>query len=181
MKTVLAFAMAMALISAAPVRGQRSGEAERSAQQHNQPRANRGHIPTAPAQRSPSTKPEPERRSGARINNTPHVNNDRWYGHDRPNDKRYHLNHPFEHGRFERFGPSYRYSIVRIDPNLHRFWLPGGFFFEIAAWEWPLCEDWCWMCGGDDFVIYDDPDHPGWYLVYNIHTGGFVHVIYMGM
>jgi len=114
------------------------------------------------------------------MNNLPHVSNDRWYGHDTPNDKRYHLDRPFAHGRFERFGPSYRYNIIRIDPNLHRFWLPGGFFFEIAAWEWPLCLDWCWSCG-DDFVIYEDPDHPGWYLLYNLHTGAFVHVMYMGM
>lgn len=159
---------------------QRPGEAQRPAQPQNQPRANQGRIPAAPVRRAPNTAAEVERREGGRMNNLPHVSNDRWYGHDAPNDKRYRLDHPFAHGRFERFGPSYRYSVVRIDPNLHRFWLPGGYFFEIAAWEWPLCLDWCWSCG-DDFVIYEDPDHPGWYLLYNLHTGAFVHVMYMGM
>ena len=186
MKTRLAFAMTLALVLALPAFSQRgeprSGDMQRPAEpEHNQPRANQGRIPAPPPQRAPRAKPEPERRDGGRVNNTPHVNNNQWYGHDRPNDKRYHLDHPFEHGRFDHFGPSYRYNILRIDPNLHRFWLPGGYFFEIPAWDWPLAADWCWSCGGDDFVIYEDPDHPGWYLLYNLYTGAFVHVMYMGM
>lgn len=44
----------------------------------------------------------------------------------------------------------------------------------------PLCADWCRTCG-DDFVVYEDQDHIGWYLLYNIHTGLFVHVQYMGV
>jgi hypothetical protein len=193
------FAIALALVLAIPALSQRReepqtpaprteqrpgeqrGEMQRPAQpEHNQPRANQGRIPTPPPPRAPRAKPEPERREG-RVNNTPHVSNDHWYGHDKPNDKRYRLDHPFEHGRFEHFGPSYRYNIIRIDPNLHRFWLPSGYFFEIPAWDWPLAADWCWSCGGDDFVIYEDPDHPGWYLLYNLYTGAFVHVLYMGM
>lgn len=194
MRTALAFAMAMALVLAAPAWAQRPSEQQRPAQPqqhgemqrpaepaHNPPRANQGRIPQAPSQRTPRAKPEPERRDGGRVNSTPHVNNDHWYGHDKPKDKRYHLDRLFERGHFERFGPSYRYNIVRIDPNLHRFWLPGGYFFEVLAWDWPLAMGWCWTCDADDFVIYEDPDHPGWYLLYNLHTGAFVHVLYMGM
>lgn len=195
MKTRLALAMALALVLVLPALSQRAGEPRAAEPQRaeprtgemqhpaqpeqNQPRANQGHIPAPPAQRAPGAKPETERRARGRVNNTPHVSNNQWYGHDKPNDKRFHLDHPFEHGRFEHFGPSYRYNVVRIDPSLHRFWLPGGFFFDIAAWDWDLAADWCWTCG-DDFVVYEDPDHPGWYLLYNLQTGAYVHVLYMG-
>lgn len=172
MKTRLALAITLALASAM---AQRRAEAPRG----NVPRSNQGRIPAAPAKRAPDARPEEERSPTGHVNSTPHVRNDHWYGHDAPNDTRYQLSRPFEHGRFEHFGPSYRYNVIRIDPALHRFWLPGGFYFEIAAWDWPLCMDWCWTCG-DDFVIYEDSDHVGWYLVYNIHTGIYVHAMYMG-
>ena len=165
---------------------QRPAEPQRGEQHpgepvHNQPRANQGRIPQPPPQRASRAKPEPERKAGGRVNSTPHVNNEHWYGLDKPNDKRYRVNRPFEHGRFEHFGPSYRYNVERFDPDRHRFWLPGGFFFEIASWDWALAADWCWNCGGEDFVVYVDPDHPGWYLLYNMHTGAYIHVQYMGM
>jgi len=173
MRTRLAFAMILAL-------GCAMAQHRATTPHTNPPRANQGHIPPAPAKREPRAAPEAERSTTGHVNSTPHVRNDRWYGHDSPNDARYALQRPFDHGRFANVGPGYRYNIVRFDAGLHRFWLPGGFYFEIAAWDWPLCVDWCWTCG-DDFVVYLDPDHPGWYLVYNIHTGMYVHAIYMGM
>ncbi len=145
------------------------------------PRANQGHIPKAPAARSnPAEQRQTEHLPTGHVNDMPHVNHDQWFGHEQPNDPRFHLDNPFPQGRFAHSGPNFRYQVNRVDPVLHRFWFPGGFFFDVAPWDWPLCADWCWDCG-DDFVVYDDPDHIGWYLLYNIHTGVYVHVQYMGM
>jgi hypothetical protein len=98
-------------------------------------------VPAPPPQREAHAKPEPEHRPNGKINSSQHLNNDHWYGHDQPNDKRFHQDHPFEHGRFEHFGPSYRYSVVRFDRDHHRFWLPGGYYFEIAPWDWAVSAD----------------------------------------
>jgi hypothetical protein len=154
--------------------------AQRGAPVANRPRANAGRLPQAPTRRPPNARPEPEHITGGYVNSVPHVSNNHWYGHDRPADPRYHLRRPFPAGSFAHVGSAYRYSVVRIDPAAHRFWFPGGFYFDIASWEWPLVTTWCWDCG-DDFIIYPDADHPGWYLLYNVHTGTFVHVQYMGM
>ncbi len=89
------------------------------------------------------------------------------------------MDNPFAHGHFAHVGSRYRYAVNRIDLNLHRFRFTGGFSFEVAAVDWPLCAEWCWNCG-DDFVVYADADHTGWYLLYNIHTGVYVHVQYLG-
>jgi len=179
MKVRFAIPAALALCIAVPLFAQRPEE-RRTEEHHEGPRANQGHIPQAPPpKRDAHAKPEVERHD-SRVNSVPHVNNDHWYGHDRPNDRRYVVSHPFEHGHFEHIGPSYRYRVERFDRDHHRFWFPGGFGFEIASWDWALAADWCWDCSADDFTIYDDPDHVGWYLLYNIHTGAYIHVQYIG-
>jgi len=139
---------AVALLLAAPAYAQRSQEHAQEHPQHDQgsPRANQGHVPPPPAKRESQAAPQEERKEG-HINSTPHVNNDHWYGHDRPADKRYHLDRPFEHGHFAEIGPSHRFRVERFDRDHHRFWFPGGFYFEIAPWDWAVASDWCWDCG----------------------------------
>lgn len=187
MKHALGLALAIALFATVPAfaqKGEQKQEPKQERAKHadkNPPRANGGHIPPAPAARNnPNAAREPQKFADGRTSDRPHVANDHFYGHEAPNDQRFHFDHPFEHGHFAHFGPSYRYRVLRVDLNAHRFWFPGGFYFQVADWDWAQCAAWCWTCGADDFVVYDDPDHPGWYLLYNIHTGVYVHVQYLG-
>jgi hypothetical protein len=176
MKRVIGFFTAM-LIFSLPALAQRPGGSGGAHEGGGHAAPAPAHGP-APFHGTPQAAPNRDFRDSPGHPNAPHIHDDgRWIGHDSGHDDaHYHLDRPFEHGHFNGgFGPAHVWHLGGGGPN--RFFF-GGFYFGVAPYDLGYVDGWNW--NGDDIVIYDDPDHPGWYLAYNQRLGTYVHVQYFG-
>ena len=192
------FVVVVVILTRATLAQEHGGE-QHPSQPHSSPQAHGGHeqgvggghIPQhgpapvrTPAPKPPQHQPEhPEQRATYQDKPghppAPHVHaeNDHWVGHETGRgDPHYHLDHPWEHGHFTgAIGPQHIWRLH--GGNRERFDI-GGFYFQAAPYDYDACADWLW--DSDDIVIYDDPDHVGFYLAYNTRLGTYVHVLYLG-
>lgn len=179
---------------------------QRGQEQPGRDRVGDGHVPQrgpAPVRTSPPAQPPARGNQGAGRENKgggstpppqeqrrtyrdqpghpegPHVHpkDDRWVGHDTGrNDPHYRLVRPWEHGRFS--GPIGRQHVWRLRGGGRERFDVGGYWFQVAPYDYDYSSDWLW--DNDDIVIYLDPDHDGWYLAYNVRTGTYCHVLFLG-
>ena len=149
------------------------------------PEVGGGHIPAKGPAPVKHAVPAPKEGAQPHYNdrdghpNAPHVDvkSDKWVGHDTGKaDPRYHMDHPWAHGHFTGgFGKDHVWRLAGGGPS--RFWF-NNFYWDVSAVDIALCAGWLW--DSDQIVIYDDPDHVGWYLAYNVRLGTYVHVEYLG-
>ena len=191
MAKLIGFTIVVLMVSL-PAVAQEQG---REGQHHGKPEVGGGYIPKkgpAPVKAAPHAAaahateprheeptPEEKRRLADKAGHpeAPHVHRDgKWAGHDSgPEDPHYHLDHPWEHGRFTGgFGRDHVWRLGGGTPQ--HFWF-GKYAFRVAPWDFSYVG---WLWDTDQIVMYQDPDHVGWYLAYNLRLGTFVHVEFLG-
>jgi hypothetical protein len=146
-----------------------------------------GHIPPRGPVKTP-VRATPQRPPAARAANVPHmdghpvaphvdVRTNAWIGHDtRRTEVGLRLDHPWANGRFGgEIGAGHVYRLGGGDRARFGF---DGVFFSVAAADYGYTDGWLW--NSDDITLYPDPDHPGYYLAYNVRLGTYVHIEYDG-
>ncbi len=171
MKIFLSLGVALSLCLVVPGYAQNKGHDE------HQGHVGGGYVPPhGPPAHNGAPHREPAHIAG--HPEAPHVHPDgQWVGHEYPrNDPRFHLDHPWAHGRFTLgFGPGHVFHLHGGTRERFGF---NGVFFSVAPFDYGYVGGWLW--DSDPIVIYEDPDHPGWYLAYNSRLGTYVHVEYLG-
>lgn len=172
-------ALAALLLFSTPAFAQHQG---RSDQQNHAQQQSRNQKPPSHGPKTFQGKPQPvgpERKFSDKPGHpdVPHVDGNKWVGHDTGrDDPQYHLDHPWEHGQFSGgFGPSHHWHLAGGGPSRFSF---SGWYWSVAPADLAYCNDWLW--DSDEIIIYQDPDHIGWYLAYNVRLGAYIHVMFLG-
>lgn len=82
----------------------------------------------------------------------------------------------YPHGRYA--AVRHDYVSLSIDLRSRRVMLEDRSAWVVAPYDMPHCRDWRW--GQDRVFVYDDDEHPGWYLLFNARLGRYVHVEFFG-